>query len=649
MTDVGADLMRIFREEAAERLDRVDETLLAVERGAASSDALDALFRDLHSIKGNAGMVGVEEARSVAHAMEDVLETAREGGALAVELVDPLLRGSDAIRAAVAGATGVADAALRGLSGAAPAAPAPPTSAANGDAPSPAAASAGSSIRVAAGRVDELLDVVGESVLHQRRLGHLVSEEAGSSRIELGEELDRGERLLGELQHSIIQMRTLPLSTIAGRFPRAVRDLARREGKAVELTIVGAETQLDRVILDGISETITHLLTNAVVHGLEPATERQRAGKTAEGSIVLRAEQRGEMVAIEVVDDGRGVSAQTLREAERHGSLAGVLAQAGFSTAGEVTEAAGRGVGLDAVKARVESLGGSLEAASEPGAGTRMTLLLPFTLALLRVLLVERGGHALGLPLAAITEAHAVTDTVTLGGRPSLALRGATVPLVDLAALIGSQASPLPDRPTALLLTTGGAPIAAMCDRVLGEREVVVKALGPLLAQVAGYLGAAILEDGRVALVLDPAVLVRRRATPTPPVAEAPEPAGPPQVLVVDDQFTVRELQRSILEAAGYGVRTASDGRQALAAIAEHEDLALVLTDLHMPEMDGFALLESLRADPRHAQLPVVVVTSREGKEDRRRGAEAGADAYIVKQDFDQQALLATVDRLISA
>jgi two-component system, chemotaxis family, sensor kinase CheA len=423
MTEPDAALLQIFQEETAERLDRIVDSLLMVEGGAASADAVDALFRDVHSIKGNAGMVGFEEARAIAHAMEDLLEDARRRGQLAPDLVDPLLRATDAVRRSVAGESGAADGILSELR---------PGPASNGDAAEGAEAAApnpvtevsperAASIRVSAEKVDSLLDAVGETALNRRRVAHLMSAERDGPNGPLAEEMDTGERLLDELQEAVLQMRTLPLTSITGRFPRAVRDLAQREGKQVELVMSGTGTQLDRVILDGISETITHLLSNAVIHGIEPPEERVGAGKASGGRLELRAEQRGGMVAIEVADDGRGVSEDLLRRAAG-GSLVDVLAEAGFSTAAEVSDAAGRGVGLDAVKTHVEGLGGSLEMASEPGVGTTFVLLLPLTLALLRVLLVERGGQAFGIALSSVSEALSVDARTSLGGRPALEL-----------------------------------------------------------------------------------------------------------------------------------------------------------------------------------------------------------------------------------
>ena len=671
MSQADAALLAIFHEETAERLDRVVEVLLAVEGGSAGQGAVDSLFRDVHSIKGNVGMVGFDEAQRLAHAMEDVLERAREGGELPGELVQPLLNATDAIRRSVAGSSEGIEEALEelartavpadlGAGGAAATVPAPsvePAEPAPGVSPTPeasrGAAAPAASLRVGADKVDRLLDAIGEAGLHRRRMDHLLEDRDPAGVLE--EELDRGARLVDDLQDAVLELRTLPLSSISSRFPRAVRDLARHEGKQVELRLTGTETQLDRSVLDGISETITHLLKNAVAHGIEPSAERTAAGKPPTGLVELRAEQRGALVAIEVTDDGRGVPEAVLREARGHGSLSEVLARPGFSTAEGVSSAAGRGVGLNAVKAHVEALGGGLELRSEPGSGMHATLLLPVTLALLRVLLVERGGQAFGIPLGNVLEALPVERRTSLGGRDAIELRGEWVPLADLASGLGAETEQLATNPTAVVVTAAGERSAAMCDSVLGEQEIVVKSLGPLLAGVPGYLGAGILGDGRVALVLDPALLARRLGA-APGGAARPAQASAatnghdrPEVLVVDDQFTVRELERSILEAAGYRVTTARDGREALGLIAGGEAVEVVVTDLEMPELDGLGLIRAIRSDPKHSSLPVVVVSSHGSEEDRRRGAEAGADAYIVKQDFDQRTLIESVARLVDS
>jgi two-component system chemotaxis sensor kinase CheA len=692
--DPAAELIQIFREEATEHVDGIVECLLAVENGQASGDTTNALFRHAHSIKGNAGMVGLDEAGAIASAIEDVLERARADGALSPSLTEPLLHATDALRRAVAGEHGVATAAVEALAAeltlrgpaerrtiepredghpatselpddgqpATSGLPADDGRPIASEVPSDAGRLTGDAvpggarsrpIRVEAHKVDRMLDAVSETALHHRRLEHVLDGVPRNADDALEREVGRGELLLDELQEAVLKMRMLPLSSITTPLPRAVRDLAVAEGKEVDLKITGSETQLDRVLLDGISEALGHLLRNALAHGIEPPEERERAGKPRRGRLELHAEPRGRQVAIEVLDDGRGVAAEALAKGALRGSLVDVLAEPGFSTAQGVSAVAGRGVGLDAVKRQVESVGGSLAIDTEPGAGTRTTMLLPVTLALLRVLIVRRGGQRFGLPLASVTEAIAVEQMLMLGGRPSIQVREDCLRLFDLALIIGMSAPELPELPRAVLLESTGGRLAVACDSVVGEEEVVVKPLGSSLAKAPGYLGAAILGDGVVMLILDPAHLARQALRGSAAVqvnaAAAQRTREAPKVLVVDDQFTVRELQRSILRAAGYSVQIACDGREALDAVSAQGDLDIVVTDLQMPEMDGLELLAAIRANPDRSSLPVVVVTSRGSDEDRRRGVEAGADAYIVKDEFDQRALLETVERLVGS
>ena len=436
---------------------------------------------------------------------------------------------------------------------------------------------------------------------------------------------------------------------MVGGLGRAVRDAAAEVGREARLELTGTETPLDRSILDGIGDALVHLVRNAVSHGIEPPDEREALGKPRVGTIRIDAEQRGGLVALTCADDGRGVSEALLKRVPPGGSLADLLAEAGFSTADGVSDLAGRGVGLDAVKHHVEGLGGVLEVSSEPGAGTAVTLLVPLTLAVVTVLLFERGRQVFGVPLSGVERAVRGASTHQLHGRRALELDGVTVALGDLADSLGMDAPALRSGSPVVVVVSGTRRAAVECDRLLGDREVVVKSLGPLLASAAGYLGAAILDDGAIALLLDPAHLVRTAARAPqarrPADRSAPRPA--PKILVVDDQFTVRELERTILEAAGYRVRTAEDGRAALAVLDEEPDIECVVSDVEMPRMDGLDLLEAIRARPGHSALPVIIVSASDDDQALERGADAGADAWVVKSEFEQEALLETVGRLI--
>ena len=692
MTGFDTEFIELFRDETARRLDQMDNLLLEIESGNAGAEGVNSLFRHAHTIKGAAGMLGFDEVRALAHATEDVLARVRDADEFSPDIAAPLLRATAAMRVNIAGSGEPIDdvladlaASQAGLPGGAgspesmaqePGPEAGPADGSGDGAPDGEASDAGlpgggasppvavprqpgargarpvsdaqsATLRVPADKIDHLLNVAGEIMQHRRSLAHSLGHQAQLSQ-DVADLLGAGERMLDDLKDTAVAMRTLPLEVITAGLPRVVRDLARAAGKEVEFRVSGADTELDRVILESLSEPLTHLLRNAVVHGIEPPAERVQAGKPPQGRLELRAEPRGSLVEIAVADDGRGVSPAVLEEAENGSSLAEVLARPGFSTAAEVTELAGRGVGLDAVKAYANSLGGGLEVRSEPGQGMEVSLLLPVALALAEVLVFERGGGVYGVALAAVEEVVTVTGTTTLQGQEALQVRGRSLPVTDLAALLGAAAQPLPDRSPGIVITSGGRRAVVTCDRLLGAEEVVIKPLGPLLADVPGYLGASILGDGRIALLVEPATLTggNRRAHGSA-AAPAAEPPTAPKVLVVEDSFTVRELQRSILEAAGYPVATARDGREALQVIDRDADIALVVTDLEMPRLDGLELTRAIRASNTRSSLPVVIVTSHGTDDDRRRGIEAGADAYMVKRSFDQQGLLATVEQLV--
>jgi two-component system, chemotaxis family, sensor kinase CheA len=679
-----AELADMFRDEAMQRLDQMDTELLEVESGEADAESVGSLFRHAHTIKGVASMLGFDDIRALAHAAEDILAQVRETGVFPPDLAAPLLRATAALRAMVTGsaepigdllsdlaacraalADGHANAAAAagpwgsaaegsGPEGSGPEGSGPEGSTPEASAPGPerpatdATAGGEHMLRVPAAKLDHLLDVTAEVLEYRSRLTHTLGQEQLMSQ-DVTDTLGAGGRLVGELRDMAFSMRMLPISAITGPLPRAIRDLARAVGKEVDFVVTGADTELDRVILEGLSEPLTHLLRNAVVHGIETPAEREGAAKPARGRVELRAVPRGSMVEIVIADDGRGVSREVMEAAGLEESLAGLLARPGYSTAGEVTELAGRGVGLDAVRAYVNALGGNFSIRSQPGHGMEVVLLLPLGLAISEVLLFERAGEVYGVPLSAVEEVVMVTKTFTLQGRRALEVRGNSLPVTDVAATLGIATPPLGARPPAIVATAGDRQAATTCDSLLGAEDVVVKPLGPVLADLANYIGAAVLGDGRIALLVGAATLTRQApiAAGWPEAETAPGPATAPKILVVEDSFSVRELQRTILETAGYPVVTARDGRDALAVLDRDSQIALVVTDVEMPGLDGIGLTQAIRASAARSSLPVVIVTSRGSDDDKRRGIEAGADAYMAKSGFDQQTLLAIVARLV--
>jgi two-component system, chemotaxis family, sensor kinase CheA len=461
-----------------------------------------------------------------------------------------------------------------------------------------------------------------------------------------------------------MRARMVPVSTATDTLHRAVRDVARAGGKQVQFEVRGDDTELDRGVLQQLNDALLHLVRNAVDHGLEGAEERVAAGKPAGGTVRLHAMQLGSEVILSVSDDGRGVDLPAVRrEAARRGADVDAMSddealylvfRSGLSTAGFVSDVSGRGVGLDVVRTSLDSVRGRVDVRSEAGAGTEFRLIVPITLAVLPCLLLRAAGQDFAVPMHSVLLATGAAAETSAEGRPLLRLGEQVVPVADLGDVLGGEPA---DGPV-IVLAGVTRRHAFRVEALLGQRDVVVKGLSRLLPRLEVLAGASVEPDGRILLVLDAAgVISRARLSRRSPFLEQPGAAGvaggdagarpsAARVLVVDDALTIRELQRSILERAGYRVRTASDGREALDRLAE-EIPDVVLTDIEMPRLDGFALTEAIRAQPQLANLPVVILTSRASDDDRHRGLEAGADAYIIKSAFDETALLAVVERLL--
>ena len=422
----------------------------------------------------------------------------------------------------------------------------------------------------------------------------------------------------------------------------------------------GEDTELDRRVHERLTDALMHLVRNAVDHGIEGPDARRAVGKREEGTVVVHAMQLGSRVIVTVTDDGRGIDVADVRRraSERGMDVTGLadddahqlIFLAGFSTAPSVTDVSGRGVGLDAVREVIAALRGRIDVTSTPGGGTRFRISVPITLTLLPGLLVEGGGQRFALPMAnVLTVLPAATPGVYVEGREAVLVGDRAVPVVALSAVLG--AGPTSAGPV-VVLSGIDRTFAVRVDELGEQREVLVKALPSLLPPNELVVGASPEPDGSVLLVLDAEAVVevaaRTRTTPARAVEQPRTPARHRgRILVVDDALTVRELQRTILERAGYDVRVAADGRQALAQLAD-EPADLVLTDLEMPEMGGLELVAALRAHPIHHTVPIVILTSRSTDDDRRAGLAAGADAYIVKAAFDEAALRDVVESLLA-
>ncbi|MGM0521945.1 MAG: hybrid sensor histidine kinase/response regulator [Pseudomonadota bacterium] len=700
-----------FIEEAADHLPRLRDGIHALAQQNASHEQINELFRAAHTVKGSSRMLKLTPITALAHSTEELLSALRDGTQTPDDEVIRLLNQAvdaleDSVSQLAGGATpdtlppadpalcqALEQAAQPGVDRAsnapevvAPQAPTPDTepqtasSSISTPIPSPTTLRLNDTVRVRLERLDDVIRLMGEVLSgHQhmhslveeaRRLTHSLPREhpAHAFRRELKESVQAHDTLMSDLHDRALQMRMLPLNVVFDPLAHMARELARTLNKQVVCEVSGSDIELDRQMIDRLSDPLIHLLRNALDHGLETPEERKNAGKPEQGRITLRAFQDGNWVVVEMRDDGRGIALDAIRQkalskqlvtAEQLETLSEqetleLIFLPGFSTKALITDFSGRGVGMDVVKRTVtDELSGSLQVATERGQGSCFTLRMPLSLAMLRVLLVRAGTLTVGITAAHVTEVveRNAGDFIEAAGRLTLILRNEFVPVVPLAALLGDHDVPSPataQRPVLLMVVRQGQhKLALQVEALIDERDRIIKPLPAHLRQlplVAGMVNVG--RNALVSLLHVPALMAQARrdaASTTSPTA-APRTAH--RVLVVDDSLNTREIEKDVLEAWGYHVTLAENGRDGLTkALAEPFDA--VLTDVEMPVMDGFALTAELRKNDDYRHRPIIIITSREKEADRRRGIEVGADAYIVKGSFDQNNLVETLKALL--
>jgi two-component system chemotaxis sensor kinase CheA len=671
---VARDPYKYFRVEARELVDGLSGAALKLEKGIGGAEELAGMFRLAHTLKGASRVVRQAAIADLAHAIEDLLEPHRHAssGGLSADQVDRLLRLLDDVSSRLAALEPAA-------------APAP-------EAGARTAPESLRTVRIEIEEMDALFEGLSEAAVRlagvRRDLGELArarrvadalidqlpsSSRARSSaeelrgllvRVERG--LDAGvhhtHREIAQVRDRADQLRLLPASAAFPTLERAARDAAHALGRSIVFEATGGECRLEAGVLFALRDALLHVVRNAVAHGIEPETERRRAGKPSAGRVALEVVRRGHRVAFLCSDDGRGIDADSvLRAAVARGVTTAREAAAmqrdqvlmlalenGVTTTDRVTDVSGRGVGLDVLRATVGELKGDVKLTSEPGRGTTIELSVPVSISSIAALAIEVDGMTFSVPLDSVQRSLrlAAGDIAHFADHDSVVVDGAVVPFLPLARVVGGERREPQSAWSAVLVQAGARSAVIGADRLVGTSSIVLRPLPQAAGLVPLAAGVSLDADGDPRLVLDPRGLVDAalagRASGRS--ASSAKPRAP--VLIVDDSLTTRMLEQSILESAGYAVDLATSAEEGFVRAREAPH-SLFLVDVEMPGMDGFEFVSRTRADPLLGAVPAILVSSRDGEADRRRGEEVGAKAYIVKGEFDQESFLRTVRQLI--
>lgn len=703
-----------FIDEGRGHLQTVNDGAFLLSSGQNSEAQIGEMFRAAHTLKGGARMLKLHTIAEVTHHLEDVLS----------ELRDKKLAPDLALGTLILQATDYLSGLLTQLSvseGEHPLPDADPllcqrlARASRGEWDSEQASDVAArpeaavgvpsfeeaatavrqtdSVRVKIEKLDDLIAILGEVVACHDRLEQQVQnlvqlgprlqslnaeqlrQQIGQFSRQLKEDFLTQGRQMYELYDAATTIRMLPLSMLFEPVTVQVRELAASLGKQVDCRINGGEVEIDRQLIDKLSEPLTHLLRNAVDHGIGEVTERVALGKSARGTITITTQQDGSGILLRLEDDGRGLNYPAIRakavarglvNAEAAEKLTeqecnALIFHPGFSTSRIVTEVSGRGVGLDIVRNTiVADLQGTLQVHSRAGVGTTFTIKLPVSLAMMRILQFTQQGHIFGLAAQYIVEVVkcAREDIRDIVGRPAIVLHNEFVPVISAGELLRISERPVSKSPLTqvpgslrlIVLQNQFGKMAMLVDDLLDERNMMIKPLPKHMQHQQGLVSGMILTpENRLVSVLQAPVLMAMAQQQRQPQTRIDPPAAQANawhVLIVDDSLNTREIEKNVLEAHGYRVTLAEDGQDGLQK-ARKTQFDAVLTDVEMPLMDGFTLTKALRDDTNYAHVPIIIVTSRAREEDRRRGIQVGADAYIAKGDFEQHSLIETLQMLL--
>ena len=715
-----AELRQIYQSTTEERLQTLESNLLYLEKNPNDKAALSTLLRESHSLKGDSRSAGVESVEALTHAFEDVLGSIQKQTLSPDAMViDQLYEGLDAISnlvyESVTGELANVDTSelVSKLTEIVPEVPvlvsepepSPISSPPAADAP---AVTQADTIRVQVRDLDVLTTQAEELAVtriqisqtatqteqlmtlweewqankgkqkpaagqaYEERFEQLISTlrstiQANSSKLEIVSE---------DLRNRVRRLQLLPLSSLFQPLRRVVRDLAKQQSKEINLILEGENASADKHILEGIKDSLMHIVRNAVDHGIEPSIEREAVGKSAMATLQIKAYQTAISLMIEIKDDGRGLDVEKIKqtaikrrlhsreelEAMSVDQIHRLILAPGFSTRSFITEISGRGVGLDVVRDQVEKLKGSIQIESTPGTGSTFQLQLSTALSTANVVLVETQGITFALPIEFLKTTLIVSSKQieTVDGQDTILLEDQTIPVANLSDVLELSKSPIYDwvaqtslspegnRPC-VVLNVGNEQAGFFIDRLISQQEIVSKPMGSLLKRVRNVSGTTVLGSGEICMILNPPDMLKsvqqlssEISTTTAELANQDKPV----ILLVEDSPPVRIQEKRLFEAAGYDVVTATNGLEGYNTL-QNGLFDAVVSDVEMPYLDGFSLVAKIRQHEEYDDLPIVLVTTLDSAADRQRGADAGANAYILKGRFNQEALLETLQRLI--
>lgn len=675
-----------FLDEVERSLTELESGMIRLEQTGADQSVLREVLRHAHTLKGSARLLGATAVHTLACRLEAALQEQ-----LTPARIDAVLHLRDQVRSA----------AQDFVNEQTPSPTHPARTTPHESRPMrPAPDGADEYLRIPLSRVNALLHLIGELVSNNIRSSHTVSavrrlskamrrmeksvlDTDGSQHlIPLCRALHTDAAALAEhvhdahlhmdpvvdaLQRKMKELRMLPCSTVFDGLARTVRDVAREQGKQVRVQIEGGNTELDKKVLESLRGPLVHVIRNAIDHGIEMPDARARVGKPAMGTITIAARGQGNRVIVSIHDDGRGLDVAAIQrkalalQLVTSADLAIMNAQAilnlifapGLSTAPQTTELSGRGVGLDVVYTALRALRGETRVLSDPGRGTTIELILPLTISVQRVLMVDVAGTHWAIPLLSVEETVPYNTALSTLASPSVQVRDDTIPVVALSSVLHlttAPSSPPPPYGVVLVITARHRRIGLLVDRVIGEEELFLKGLGPYVGNLEGVRGAAMLPSGQIVIVLDPPALVARVDTMQPMMstAAAADATAVPRkrILIVDDSAVTRTWEEQVLVAAGYDVETAVDGCDAIAHLQQHA-FDVVLTDVQMPRMDGVTLYEQMQAQQTLAPTPVIFVTALAEAEMERRMRNIRQPQVLRKRGLDPKQLVEMVARTL--